>query len=406
MHKLVTALIMCLLCISHVNAKPKKSKKFEIRLPTKYQVIDKTPKFNSLVSDIESYSEADINVSIFESERNAYIIAYTLSENDVIIDTLVTEFNLCLHSGFGQWKTEKINPEQSYSAFKQNYLANNVEYQKAIKESTKLINKHKESYANAVKAKQISDQRAKEYTEYKAINDSIRNEVRAERKRISKMQMEQSAHAKENQERRRLLGDYEYEFTEPTSAIKTKSLTNTYGAKVSYQYYVNENGYEIYHGKYTVTMNFNDHKYYANASIGFITVNGTETITYHYRNGILHGSLSYQRKLNTKSTFNTANANLNQTYNFQIYKGFLTGNFKFEYNGITYTGKATNGILDYCNYETNNGFHGKLTSNSASETVSIAEINNGYRTFEFDSSIQLQSVLITIPLFRFPLIGK
>lgn len=403
MKKLSTILMMCLLCTAFVNAKPKKSKKFEIRLPTKCHVLDKTPKFST--SNIESYSEFDIDVSIFESERNAYVVAYTLSENDIIIDTLVTEFNL-YNDGIKTWKTEKINPEQSYSVFKQNYLANNVEYQKAIKESTKLINKHKESCANAVKAKQISDQRAKEYAEYKAINDSIRNEERAERERISKMQMEQAAHAKENQGRRRLLGDYEYKFTEPTSVIKTKLLTNAYGAKVSYQYYVNENGYEVYHGKYTATMNFKDHKYYANASIGFITVNGTETITYHYRNGILHGSFSYQRKLNTKSTFNTANTNLNQTYNFQIYKGFLTGNFKFEYNDITYTGKATNGILDYCDYETITGFHGKLKSNSSSKTVSIAEINNGNRTFAFDGSIELQTVIVTMPLFRFPLIGK
>ena len=120
----------------------------------------------------------------------------------------------------------------------------------------------------------------------------------------------------------------------------------------------------------------------------------------------MHGSFSYQRKLNTKSTFNTANTNLNQTYNFQIYKGFLIGNFKFEYNDITYTGKATNGILDYCDHETITGFHGKLKSNSSSKTVSVAEINNGNRTFVFDGSIELQTVIVTMPLFRFPLIGK
>lgn len=97
---------------------------------------------------------------------------------------------------------------------------------------------------------------------------------------------------------------------------------------------------------------------------------------------------------------------LNQTYNFQIYKGFLTGNFKFEYNDITYTGKATNGILDYCDHETITGFHGKLKSNSSSKTVSVAEINNGNRTFVFDGSIELQTVIVTMPLFRFPLIGK
>jgi hypothetical protein len=389
--------------MAFVNAKPKKSKKFEIRLPTKCRVIDKSPKFNMLVSDIDSYSEANINVSIFESERNAYVMAYTLSENNVIIDTLVTEFNL--YNGF-EWLTKKIKPEQSYSVYKEAYLANNGEYQKAIKESAALINKHKESYAKAVESKRIIDQRNKEMAEIKRINDSIRNEELAERRRIAEEEMEQAAASRENQERRRMLGDYEYEFTEPTSPIKTKTFTNNFGAKVSYQYYINENGYEVYHGKYTETMNFKDHKYYANGSIGFITVNGTETITYHYRNGIVHGNLSYSRNLTTTSTFNTANAKLKQSYNFNVYKGFISENFKFEYNGITYTGKATNGILDYCNYETRGGYHGKLTSNSSSKTVSIAEINNGYRTFEFDSSIDLQSVIVDFPLLRFPLIGQ
>ena len=50
--------------------------------------------------------------------------------------------------------------------------------------------------------------------------------------------------------------------------------------------------------------------------------------------------------------------------------------------------------------------HGKLKSNSSSKTVSVAEINNGNRTFVFDGSIELQTVIVTMPLFRFPLIGK
>ena len=37
---------------------------------------------------------------------------------------------------------------------------------------------------------------------------------------------------------------------------------------------------------------------------------------------------------------------------------------------------------------------------------SVAEINNGNRTFVFDGSIELQTVIVTMPLFRFPLIGK
>src|SRR5699024_431893 len=111
-------------------------------------------------------------------------------------------------------------------------------------------------------------------------------------------------------------------------------------------------------------------------------VTGTETLTETYRNGILHGPLTYKCNANTSSTFGNPEL-INRSYKLNIYKGFLTGDFKFSYNGITYTGKAINGILEYCNYQTDNGFHGKLTSNPNSKSVSVAEINNGNRTFEF-----------------------
>ena len=205
--------------------------------------------------------------------------------------------------------------------------------------------------------------------------------------------------------RKRMLGDYETEFTEPTGPIQTKSLTNELGAKVTYQYYVNENGYEVKHGKYTVTMSFKDHKYWVGGNYGFIHVTGTETLTETYRNGILHGPLTYKCNANTSSTFGNPEL-INRSYKLNIYKGFLTGDFKFSYNGITYTGKAINGILEYCNYQTDNGFHGKLTSNPNSKSVSVAEINNGNRTFEFDSSIELPSIIATMPMIRFPLIGN
>lgn len=206
-------------------------------------------------------------------------------------------------------------------------------------------------------------------------------------------------------ERKRMLGDYETEFTEPTGPIQTKSGINAFGAKVTYQYYINENGYEVKHGKMTTTMSFNDHKYWGGGNYGWIYITGTETLTETYRNGILHGPMTYKCNANTNSTFGNPES-LNQSYNLNIYKGFLTGNFKFEYKGITYTGKAVNGILEYCDYQTNDGFHGKLTSNPSSKSVSIAEINNGNRTFEFDSSIELPSIIATMPMFRFPLIGN
>lgn len=212
--------------------------------------------------------------------------------------------------------------------------------------------------------------------------------------------------ALEQEQRYRLVGDIEYEFTEPIGAIQTKSLTNAQGAKVTYQYYVNENGYEVKHGKYSVTMNFNNHKYWTGLdAYGWVYLDGVETLTYYYRNGIVHGKLTYSRDVKTASTFGNE-MKLKDSYDLDIYKGFLTGNFKFSYNGITYTGKAINGILEYCNYQTGNGFHGKLTSNPNSKSVSVAEINNGNRTFEFDSNIELPSIIATMPMFRFSLIGK
>ena len=63
-------------------------------------------------------------------------------------------------------------------------------------------------------------------------------------------------------------------------------------------------------------------------------------------------------------------------------------------------------MVSYKALNTITGFHGKLKSNSSSKTVSVAEINNGNRTFVFDGSIELQTVIVTMPLFRFPLIGK
>lgn len=209
----------------------------------------------------------------------------------------------------------------------------------------------------------------------------------------------------EMEQRRRMLGDYETEFTEPAGPIQTKSGTNPLGAKVTYEYYVNENGYEVKHGKMTTLMTFKDHKYYVGGNHGFIHITGTETLTVTYRNGILHGPLTYKCNANTDSTFGNPE-DINRSYNLNIYKGFLTGNFKFESNGIIYTGKAVNGILEYCDYQTNDGFHGKLTSNPNSKSVSVAEINNGYRTFEYDSSIKLPTIIAIMPSFSFPLIGE
>ena len=64
------------------------------------------------------------------------------------------------------------------------------------------------------------------------------------------------------------------------------------------------------------------------------------------------------------------------------------------------------GILDYCNYETEDGYHGKLSSIVTNIKFRyIAKINNGYRTFEFDDNIELPSLFVIMSSFRFSLIG-
>ena len=235
------------------------------------------------------------------------------------------------------------------------------------------------------------------------IADSLRRVENEKRNAITQAEREKN---QAEQNRKSMLGSYEYEFVEPTGPIQTKSITGNSGAKIVYEYYVNENGYEVKHGEYTINMTYNNHKYWTGLDVyGWVYLDGFESLTYHYRNGIVHGKLIYRRDVRTESTFGNA-MNLKDSYNLDIYKGFLTDNFKFEYKGITYVGKAVNGILEYCDYQTNDGFNGKIISNPNSKSVSVAEINNGYRTFEFDINIGLPYIIATMPSFRFPLIGK
>ena len=124
---------------------------------------------------------------------------------------------------------------------------------------------------------------------------------------------------------------------------------------------------------------------------------------YDFKGVGLQCGLTYKCDVKTNSSFGNE-FKLNNSYNLNIYKGFLTGNFKFDYKGITYTGKAVNGILEYCNYETIDGFHGKLTSNPNSDEVSVAKIH-GDRIFEFDGNITLPTIITAMSAFRFPLIG-
>lgn len=381
-------------------------------LPTKFEVIDETifrkeQKNGKFPFSIHIYNEDDIKLSIKESDFSHKIKCVTLSENNVIIDTLVVSET---YFSYRKWEnnravdyydSRKIKPQISYSKYRENYLQSNGSYKNAQRTIEQLTKK----YTNALKqAKQdfIEYERQQNEEEERRIREEKERKIREEKERQEAIEREK---LQKEAERKRILGNYEFEFFEPTSPIKTKTYTNYQGAQISYQYYINESGYETYHGKFTMTMNFKNQRYWVGGNIGFITVNGIETVTYYYKNGIVHGNFSYKRNLKTKSTYNTLNSILNQTYNFPIYKNFISGNFNFEHKGIKYHGKAINGILEYCNYEAGSGYHGTLKSNPKSQYLSIAQIHNGFNTFEFDE-FQLQSIIVSIPHFRFPLIGE
>lgn len=175
---------------------------------------------------------------------------------------------------------------------------------------------------NHGKATADAEKKIAYYTE--KINTLREHEPWVDREKVAA----EDAAKRELAEQRRFFGDYKTEFTRPIGQIKTKSITNDQGAKVAYEYYVNADGYEVMRGKYSITMNYNRYKFWTGLDkYGWVYLNGNESITYYYRNGILHGKLSYNRDISTTSTFGNA-MKLKDSYNFEIYKGFLTGIFK------------------------------------------------------------------------------
>ena len=153
-------------------------------------------------------------------------------------------------------------------------------------------------------------------------------------------------------------------------------------------------------------MTFNNYKFWTGMSqYGWVYLNGSESCTYYYKNGIIHGRLTYSSNISASATFGNDEL-LKKNISLDVYKGFINGDFKFTYKGITYTGKATNGILDYCNYATNDGYHGKLTSNSAGKNISISVINTGYQEFELDAITDFAGICCRIPMLYFPRTGK
>jgi hypothetical protein len=147
MNKNLTIFVTCilLLCsISISNARTKKSKKFELLLPTKFEVIDETifrkeQKNGKFPFSIHIYNEDDIKLSIKESDFSHKIKCVTLSENNVIIDTLVVSET---YFSYRKWEnnravdyydSRKIKPQISYSKYRENYLQSNGSYKKCAK---------------------------------------------------------------------------------------------------------------------------------------------------------------------------------------------------------------------------------------------------------------------------------
>lgn len=459
MKKLII-LAMCLLFVPYVNAKPQKSKKFILskpqiefldstkipllsseaknlfikklekeeshpfsrslplygqkNIPDDYapkELIDKAEskrkELKEIINSIKyynkeiiyqpnSYSKADIK---YYANIKADIIENPKSENKPMSgitcqiidgDTLVLNETNNSNSK-GKWKV--INKFEQPIIYR-DYLENIG----LIKQLQTKINNTISYWTEIINFNQKLDQ---VYNEALTLNEK---ELESYKKRVAEIEeerLEKERIEREEQEKEKILGTYNFEFTEPTSEIKTKSITNFYGAHIKYKYYINENGYEVYHGKFEAIMNFKNDYYNINGK--YMNLSGTETLTCYYHNGILHGNLNYNRNLKSKTKPNSPI--LKKTYNFKIYKGFLTGNFNFNYEWITYNGNAKNGILDFCEYETSDGFHGSLTSNSSSTTVSIPEINNGIINLEL-YYIYLKGISISIPSFRFPLLGK
>jgi len=380
----------------------KRGKKFEMFVP-KFEVVDesefetKKVRFDNSVQSVTivnnalSYTDNDIKIRIKFIDTSERMKCQEILENGIVVDTLV------LARTYAN-KFSDVKPAQRF----QDYIKTLTPYKNAVQEfNTK--------YRFAVRMLhdgQKYESEKLEQAKRQAVRDSINlaeSKIREEQNRIDAEERQQQ---QQKSLQKRVLNDLHTDFTEPTSPIQTKSGTNAGGAKVTYEYYVGKDGYEVKHGKYTESMTYNNHKYWTGLSnLGWVYLDGTESMTCYYRNGILHGKITYARNVSTTSTFGNA-MNLKQTYDLQIYKGFLTGSFKFTYEGITYTGKAIDGILEYCNYQTSGGYHGKLSSITNNPPyLSIPKVSNGSYETEI-TLINLQSLVVQIPIFRFPLIGS
>jgi hypothetical protein len=336
----------------------------------------------------ERAMQAINNMKIVVSGQTTTVPTRTKIQNNVVVDTLVVYDNT------------ELETAQSLSAYQRTQY-----YEPVLKRFNEIrnlnlanLNKYQTQYeANLLLAEQ------------QRITDSLES-IEHQRRMAEQEAVRQRAIAEEQD--RRMMGDWKFEFTEPAGPIQTKSFTNVKGAKVTYEYYVGDNGYEVMHGRFIETMTFNDHRYWLGLnSVGWVYLDGTETLTCHYQNGVLHGQMTYRSNVDYDATFDNARS-LNQTYNFDIYKGFLDGSFDFWFKDIHYVGQAFKGIIQgSCKYETREGYHGSIdskpfsTEKGTSVQIAIPTVDTGWHDIEMSFSIDLPSILCNIPAFRFPFIN-
>lgn len=243
-----------------------------------------------------------------------------------IIDTLVT--GAYHYDGMGKITHSDIEPISMSE-----YIAG---------EHAKFTDKLKKLYDDAVYHlnylhEQYADSLARARREF--VQDSIDKERAAYYARLN---AEQERQWKED-ERNARIASITPDFHQPDSPIKTKSFTNSYGAKITYSYYMKD-GEEVKHGKYSAKHNYNDYRWWSGWGEGWIYLNGYESFECEYRNGVMHGNWHYSRNLTKNSTFgNDRNWKLDIRVN--LYCGRLDGNFNIQNESFIYKGSASKGIL-------------------------------------------------------------
>jgi hypothetical protein len=86
--------------------------------------------------------------------------------------------------------------------------------------------------------------------------------------------------------------------------VKTKTITISPGVTKTYSYYLDKEGNEVLHGKFSYIDNINIEEQRVDNSIhgrGYIRVKDNFVITCNYKDGKVHGILNFKR--NDKSWF-------------------------------------------------------------------------------------------------------